>query len=307
MKLRKMQSIISPTPRGPLNRSDLTKYYKSYVKFCRDNIGEKPYGVSSSKSLETLRVASYNIHYHEPYSHSGDGLEGGSNQVACVLRELEADVICLQEVRKPKLFGLPYIHFQDLGFIGNAICSQYPLTELATYELDPDNYEERGLCAATVNHPLGKFRIYNTHLDAFDDTEKTRLHQAFQIEKIFQADFAKFKFENVPLLLMGDFNALHKSSYIGNDPHWAWIKEQDSSRRVTSVTIAMDTLLNEPCGWDDLFAAEPPLVTTWSMRRIDYIMARKGHGLDPHFCYRPWVHYSIASDHLPVGVDITFA
>ena len=292
--------VISPTPPTALSASDLIRYYKDYVKAKRKVHGQRVERTHDPRV--GLRVACYNLHFHQPYDYSSDA-EGGPHLEHVIQKELQADVVCLQEVISPEdVTGMQYVHFHDLGHVGNAICSRYPLKDTVSYNYSQSKVGGRGLCAATVTHPtLGEFRIYNTHLDAFDDTETVRFRQASHIETIMEMDREKYKFTG-PMLLMGDFNAMHRASYV-DEAHWRWIQRQDVSRAVESKTIAMDVLL-ESGKWVDLFASNPPPVTTWSMRRIDFILARSETIDSTKFSIHPWLHFTIASDHLPVGVDI---
>jgi endonuclease/exonuclease/phosphatase family metal-dependent hydrolase len=283
------------TPQGPLSRNALTGYYKKYVRARRQEECIAP----RRAAKDGLRIASYNIHFHSPYFEEAG--EGHSHTKRVIDEELSADIVCLQEcVNVSKACGYPYSHFHR---VGNAICSKLPLQDCASYLYNAQRYDTRGICAATVEHPtVGRIRIFNTHLDAFDDTDELRFRQAAEIEDIIRRDREMFKCGDIPALLMGDFNALHRASYV-DELHWKWIVQQDLSRQVTSKTLAMDTIIHDR-GWFDLFAKEAPTVTTWSMRRIDYILARVDQDFAARFRWSSWVHHTVASDHLPVGVDV---
>ena len=296
---------LSATPPSALSRRDLTTYFKKFTEEQRAVKGDKVVALKGiGENENVLRVASFNIHFHSPYSENGQN-EGDSAIESTIQKELNADVLCLQEVCHDDVANMPHTHFHLLSFIGNAICSRYPLKDKTSYVYKAIYHETRGICGATIEHPIvGPVRIYNTHLDAFDDTEQIRLKQAMQIDSFVQSDLAKYSFDG-PVLLMGDFNALHHASYVKDPDHWQWILKQDASRRVQSTSMAMEVLLDGAGQWVDMFEDEPPIVTTWSMRRIDYILTRRAQGWGPTHEFLPWVHYSSTSDHLPVGLDIT--
>jgi len=188
---------------------------------------------------------------------------------------------------------------------GNSISSKHPMRDVTRHTYGSSRYsgETRGLMGATIKHPhLGEFRIYNTHLDVWDQSETTRLSQVKQIDALIKRDLEQYRFDG-PVILFGDFNALHPSSYV--DPlHWEWILKQDEARKVQTKTSAMSFLINS--GWADLAQPSPPPVTTWSMRRIDYVLMRTemAHLLEG-YRIRLWHHLDTASDHLPIGMDLT--
>jgi endonuclease/exonuclease/phosphatase family metal-dependent hydrolase len=154
-----------------------------------------------------LTIATYNIH-------GAVGTDGRflPQRIAGVLKEMNADIIALQEVPLSG-GGFPNVHaiLQDItGFdgaadltfsvserhFGNAVLSRYPICDTRSINLSFRNREPRGALDVDVNchqHPL---RIVATHLGLRFAERRS------QIGKLLQA----FDTDQMPVILLGDIN-----------------------------------------------------------------------------------------------------
>jgi endonuclease/exonuclease/phosphatase family metal-dependent hydrolase len=223
-----------------------------------------------------LTVATYNIH-------SAIGTDGrfDSQRIAGVLREINADVVALQEVplgdsRRENVLAqlqqatgfyavegpamtLPHRHY------GNAVLSRYPVTATRTIDLSFGSREPRGALDADLDvhgHPL---RIIATHLGL------RPAERCDQINRLLQA----FDTDRMPVILMGDVNE--------------WFVWGRCLRRLVTHFEAVPTVRTFPSRWP-LFA-------------LDRIWISPRHRL-----MRIEVHATplakLASDHLPLVAHI---
>lgn len=165
---------------------------------------------AAAKEGPHLRVVTYNIHHAE-------GSDGrlDLDRIAGVLRELDADVVCLQEVdrnqpRTEKL-DMPALFAETLGMepaygvnyrfsggdYGVLTLTRLPLlaqknTPLANPEKNP---EPRGCLTVTVRWQDREVDIHNTHLGL---SPKERAAQVADILPLLRPE--------TPTLLLGDLN-----------------------------------------------------------------------------------------------------
>ncbi|HXG24745.1 MAG TPA: endonuclease/exonuclease/phosphatase family protein [Chthonomonadales bacterium] len=228
-----------------------------------------------------MRLVSYNIR-------GGLGIDGRRSlrRIAEVLREVDAQIICLQEVhcRLPwsgfqnqlralaRWLGMPAL-FQNnvwlaLGGFGNALLTSLPVLSLARHRLPNSGEracvrklpERRGLLEAVLQSPQGPLTVMVTHwsLNARD-----RQQSAEKVAALVAA-------RRTPVLLAGDFNAAADS------PEMA---------RLRGLTGLCDR------GSAPTFPAHRPAT------RIDYVL----HSPEVPVT-RVWVVETPASDHRPVVV-----
>ena len=128
--------------------------------------------------MQTIRVATYNIH-----KCVGMDRRYSPERIADVLREIEADVIALQEVvchsdrgeREHQAeflaeqlsmefcFGENRKHYG--GDYGNVILSRLPITSFQNYDISVVQREPRGCLRASIHVPGGEeFHFMNVHL-----------------------------------------------------------------------------------------------------------------------------------------------
>lgn len=154
-----------------------------------------------------LTVVSYNIH-------SAVGTDGkfSPQRIAKVLREIDADVIALQEVPlgDSKRENVLALLQQVTGFYvvegptqeradkryGNAILSRYPVTASRSIDLSFGSREPRGAMEADLDcygHPL---RIVATHLGLRPAERRDQIRRLLQ----------EFDTSEMPVIMLGDVN-----------------------------------------------------------------------------------------------------
>lgn len=154
-----------------------------------------------------LTIATYNIH-------GAVGCDGkfAPERVADVLRDIDADIIALQEVplggsKTPNVLSMLQ---QATGYVaaegpacdlperryGNAVLSRYPIVSLRSIDLSFGSREPRGALDADVDCHGHLLRVVATHLGL-------RLaERREQIRKLLQM----FDTEEMPVILLGDIN-----------------------------------------------------------------------------------------------------
>ena len=158
----------------------------------------------------TLTFASYNIHK----AVGTDGVRDAA-RILTVLREIDADVIALQEADLrfgQRVSVLPRAALDDspwkavpvarrarsLGYHGNALLVRRNLEVVEGSPLDIPTLEPRGAASAIIRHQGAEFRVIGTHLDL------SGLRRSDQIRSILRhIDRCE---NNCPTILLGDFN-----------------------------------------------------------------------------------------------------
>lgn len=162
----------------------------------------------------SFRVVTYNIHKCR-------GLDGRvrPQRIVDILREVNADIIALQEVwnidtsRRDKNqtrfiaeeLGLHYAfgenrRLKGSGY-GNAVLSRHPIIMVENYDLSHAQREERGCLRADIalpNSPVLHF--YNVHLGT------AYLERRHQGRKLVESDILTRLDVTGPRILLGDFN-----------------------------------------------------------------------------------------------------
>jgi endonuclease/exonuclease/phosphatase family metal-dependent hydrolase len=157
----------------------------------------------------TIRVATYNIHRCR-------GMDGRTNpeRIADVIRQIEPDVIALQEVvgaghrsggqaeELGALLGMGWVmasarHLRGSLF-GNVVLSRLPIRYHAQYDLSWKTCEPR--CCQRVDVEIGgdTLRLYNVHLGT---AILERRHQASRLSAIVHD-----RRVDPPKIVLGDFN-----------------------------------------------------------------------------------------------------
>ncbi|CAN1765676.1 hypothetical protein LINPERHAP1_LOCUS9701 [Linum perenne] len=149
------------------------------------------------------------------YAAAAAGAEMGKRRTVLeVLRELDADILALQEVKaeeekemKPlsdlaAALGMHYVFAESWApEYGNAILSKWPIKHWNVQKIFDDS-DFRNVLKATINVPnIGEVNFHCTHLDHLD--EKWRMKQ---VNAIIQSSEA-------PHLLAGGLNSLDETDY----------------------------------------------------------------------------------------------
>lgn len=227
---------------------------------------------------DAFQVATYNVH-------RWTGFTGGrrwSPELALdVIRELDADVIALQEVLRPFDASDPLVEVADelglhlafvstrvhrYGELGNAILSTWPMDSVFTIDLSLSRLERRSAAVAMFDGEHTSVAVASTHLALVDRTRKRQVESLLESEN-FQG----------PAVLLGDMNA--------------WRRCQ-ATRTLDEAFRNMHHNLN----WPASFPATRPVLA------LDRIYAREARvtSLRAH----ETVAAKRASDHLPVLATI---
>lgn len=162
---------------------------------------------------QSLRVATYNI-WHD----AGGRWPERRDLLTTILRDLSADVIALQEVLEDAAKGLPNqattlaaaLGYPEVHFVavepegapkryGNAILTRLPVIEVARRKLLPLS-DYRTAIRVRVRSAAGPVDVVGTHLAWQPDAGSVRAEQLADL-------LAWLPRDDVPLILMGDFNA----------------------------------------------------------------------------------------------------
>lgn len=159
----------------------------------------------------SLRIATYNIHKCR-----GMDRRVSPERVAAVIRELNVNVIALQEVLREdkrdqlrilaELTELRYSCFGEtrkhLGAAyGNAVLSRFPIRHWRNYDITAGRREARGLLRADIQLPTGRLlHVLNVHLGTGFMERRRQARLLIQRDVLLSEDFS------APRILLGDFN-----------------------------------------------------------------------------------------------------
>lgn len=162
--------------------------------------------------MERLRVATYNVHKCR-------GLDGRTRpeRIAEVLRQMDADVVALQEVlcveghpREDQAkflageLGLDYAIGENRrlkgGAYGNVILSRYPILQSANYDVSVPGRERRGCLRADIAWNGAVLHLFNVHLGT------SYFERRQQARKLLDEQLLRSRELNGPRIVAGDFN-----------------------------------------------------------------------------------------------------
>jgi len=223
---------------------------------------------------QEFRVASYNVH-------RWTGLAGGNrfapDKAMGVIRELEADMIALQEVLRPfraqdpleqlaeelrmhVAFVVTRVHRR--GELGNAILSRRPITSVFSLDLTVGRLERRSAIATEFQDPERPFSIVATHLALVDRSRHQQVQALLRHPRL-----------QGPVILLGDLNA------------WRRCRAMQELDRALSDE-------HQNLGWPATFPASRPLLA------LDRVYARGAEVLEARAHTSQTARH--ASDHLPI-------
>jgi endonuclease/exonuclease/phosphatase family metal-dependent hydrolase len=238
-----------------------------------------------------MRIVTYNIH-------RGKGMDGRTRpeRVVEVLEEIQPDVVALQEVlsfegsRDPTEDQARYIA-ERLGFhfamgenrklrggsYGNVVLSRYPLRTVRNYDLTVSGCERRGCLRTDVHLPEGDtLHVFNVHLGlAFVE----RRHQGRQLAHTILSDGILRGHR----IMLGDFNEWTRG-----------LTTRLLGRKLKHVN------LRRHLRWGRTY---PGLVPVLALDHIYFDASLELQKLKIHRTRTSLV----ASDHLPLVADFTFA
>jgi endonuclease/exonuclease/phosphatase family metal-dependent hydrolase len=165
--------------------------------------------VRSARRTVDVRVATYNIHRCR-----GMDRRILPSRIADVLREIDADVIALQEVVGAGPTGsgqaeeigaalgmgwvmAPVRHLRNHLF-GNVVMSRFPIVQHGQYDLSWRTCEARGCQRADLDFGDGRLHVYNVHLGT------AVLERRYQAPRL--AAFVHDHRVAGPKIILGDFN-----------------------------------------------------------------------------------------------------
>lgn len=162
---------------------------------------------------QNFRIATYNIHKCK-----GLDFRTSPQRIADVLREINADIVALQEVvshenRAAKENQAKFIaerlgfeyrigeNRQHLGGIyGNVILSRFPVTEDNNFDITIGKYEPRGCQHVDVEvMPQALIHVYNIHMGT------SFLERRKQVKRLLDDEILS-RVHRAPRILLGDFN-----------------------------------------------------------------------------------------------------
>jgi endonuclease/exonuclease/phosphatase family metal-dependent hydrolase len=201
--------------------------------------GNKPkVAKKKTASRQAVHLVCFNI--HNGFADRSDKKCTFDQTIAWLAKE-KADVVCFQEVSwrfkqsisqesvekaVRDVLGLKHIAYgyaAELygGFFGQMTCSRFPFAQNSiSLDLKPDPYEHEGrnalvthLARTEEDAVAGRafFTVINTHLDAWDESEQTRLAQIKQLVAYVKKQ--RKVMPQVPVTLVGDFNAVRPQDF----------------------------------------------------------------------------------------------
>jgi len=171
--------------------------------------------------MNTIRVATYNI--HKGVQGIGPRRRLEIHNLGHAIKELDADVVCLQEVRKMNRDEAAYFtHWPELpqadflapegyeavyrtnaitrhGEHGNAILSRWPVLDHQHEDISDHRFEQRGLLHVEVLVHGQPVHVVVVHLGLI---RASRTRQVAQLQRYIEREIPAHE----PLLVAGDFN-----------------------------------------------------------------------------------------------------
>jgi endonuclease/exonuclease/phosphatase family metal-dependent hydrolase len=256
-----------------------------------------------------MRIVSYNIL---------TGGEGRADPLAEVLIAQRADVIGLVEAEDPAVLeriarrlNMDYVQGPGNRGGASALLSRFPIRDSVNYA-PLEGGLSKSLLRASVEAPGGAvwhFGVAHLHARAGEADEAVREAELAIVLKAF----ADLRASGTPHVLMGDFNANSPVQRIDLSKVKPKTREQAAGnpggeipRRVVEQLANAGYLDTYHSKHPDLAATRGTFTTQFPGQRVDYVFA---HGIEAARVREAWIEYdrlaTYASDHYPVGVEIT--
>ena len=222
-----------------------------------------------------MRIATWNVwHRFGPW-------EARADAILATLRELDADVVCLQETWTEEggrsqaaelaaALGLAdhrdgwRVTYEGITF-GNAILSRWPMEhdELRPLTPHPDYEELRSVLGVEIASPIGPVQVFTTHLNFLLHQSAVRQAQVRDVADMMLA--WQHRPRTLPPIVTGDFNAV-----AGSDEMRALMGLADLGRPL-ALLDAWDLAGSGP---GETWASANPLTSDAHEpdRRIDYVL-----------------------------------
>jgi len=242
-------------------------------------------------TMKTLRVATYNI--HKGVQGMGPSRRLEIHNLGLAVEQLDADIVCLQEVRKvhrreeqyfsrwPEMPQAEFLApegyeavyrtnaYTRHGEHGNAMLSRWPVVSHQHEDISDHRFEQRGLLHSEVMVNERPVHVVVVHLGLI---RASRVRQVDQLSRYIEREVPA----GAPLIVAGDFN--------------------DWGDRVRLMLEGMQMQTWHP-GRNPTFPARLPLV------QLDYVYAR---GLQPlHVDVPRGRAWWRMSDHLPLIAEFS--
>jgi len=306
----------------------------SFVQDCQRFSSENDHIPPHTKNSNTVRIATYNIHFWckpsiAPFNyqtgknrHSEQDIQDNFHTIIAAIKTINADVVCLQEVllfdapfieRTLKEWGYEYIFSGDESeWEGSRFCvtiaSKYPFEQNPrgkTFDIDTKDMahplEKHCFVKATVALLNKKITLYTSHFDCFDTTETIRYEE---VKELIKDSSDNSLTDNI--IICGDFNAVRAQDLqysINGNTAWNLLDHDTLLRtKVPLQTKALDLFTAH--GFSDCFSKGEiamPAFSAWNGTVVDFIFLNNRWRLPITGCY---FYYTAASDHLPVIMDI---
>ena len=205
----------------------------------------------------TFKVASYNVEnlfdikydgseYKEyiPYKYYWDkkAFDKKLNNIARVIKELNADIISLQEIENKNVLKLllaklnyKYYHFlkKSDSAVGLALLSRFPILKREFLKIDGDNFS-RYILKTTIKIKNQKFIIYTNHWPSKRSSESKRVQYALKLKSSIDKH-SKLQ----DYIIVGDLNSNYNEFIT-----LKYEKELNDTHNITGINQVLNTTYN---------------------------------------------------------------
>jgi endonuclease/exonuclease/phosphatase family metal-dependent hydrolase len=224
-----------------------------------------------------MRLLSYNIHG----CIGRDGVDD-PERIVEVIREIDADVVALQEVDEgaegrrfaDRLTQLGYAHIiygptmtKQIGEYGNLLMSRLPVESIQKADISESNVEPRGAIAVDLQADFGRVRLVASHLGLKIDERRKQWQQLLRLSQPESPQGVS--------IIIGDMNE--------------WWPHGKIFKRLTTQASHISSLKT--------FPAVLPLL------KLDRVVVFRYKG-EARFRVAKSAHARVASDHLPLVCDL---